>query len=148
MKKQKRIHLHNRRRKKIVTQQKAAYARCVEPMHPNVEYVEWKRKWKQWASERQFLMDTLLPFRDAIAQALIPHFQDVFEGEDPSDDSPEETVAYVIDLIGNITAYDDPIAATIHDIYRDGAEASLPHVKRAIKWHMAFDAHRRTLGAA
>ena len=80
--------------------------------------------------------------------ALIPHFQDVFEGEDPSDDSPEETVAYVIDLIGNITAYDDPIAATIHDIYRDGAEASLPHVKRAIKWHMAFDAHRRTLGAA
>ena len=31
----------------------------------------------------------------------------------------------------------------IHDIYRDGAEAGLGHVERAIEWYMAFDAHRR-----
>jgi hypothetical protein len=71
-------------------------------------------------------MDALLPFRDVITQTLIPLFQDIFEGEDPADDSPEETVAYAIDLIGDVTTCDDPIAIAIHDIYRNGAEAGLP----------------------
>jgi hypothetical protein len=31
----------------------------------------------------------------------------------------------------------------IHDIYRDGSEAGLRHVERAIEWYMAFDAQRR-----
>ena len=29
--------------------------------------------------------------------------------------------------------------------YRDGAEAALRHLERAIEWHAAFEAHRRTL---
>jgi hypothetical protein len=37
------------------------------------------------------------------------------------------------------------IATAIHDVYRDGAEAALRHVERAIEWHAAFEAHRRTL---
>jgi hypothetical protein len=35
------------------------------------------------------------------------------------------------------------IVTTIHDVYRDGAEAGLRHVDRAIEWHRAFDAQRR-----
>jgi hypothetical protein len=40
---------------------------------------------------------------------------------------------------------DDLIATAIHDVYRDGAEAALRHVERAIEWHAVFEAHRRTL---
>jgi hypothetical protein len=77
---------------------------------------------------------------------LIPLYRDIFEGDDPADDSLEETVAYAVDLISDASTYDhfdDPIATAIHEIYRDGAEAGLLHVERAIKWHMAFHAQRR-----
>jgi hypothetical protein len=134
----KRAHSHNRRRKKTVAQRKAAYARCVAG--PRVKWDEER------GDERQFLMDALLPFRDTIVRALIPLYRDIFEGDDPADDPPEETVGYAVDLISDASTYDGfdyPIATAIHDIYRDGAEAGLRHVERAIEWYRAFDAQRR-----
>ena len=100
-------------------------------------------------NEKEFLADVLRPFHDAIVKALAPHFHDVFEGEDPADDP--ELIHYAIDLIHDAgrpfgTFIDDDLIATaIHDVYRDGAEAALRHVERAIEWHAAFEAHRRTL---
>ena len=88
-------------------------------------------------NEKEFLADVLRPFHD------------VFEGEDPADDP--ELIHYAIDLIHDAgrpfgTFIDDDLIATaIHDVYRDGAEAALRHVERAIEWHAAFEAHRRTL---
>jgi hypothetical protein len=125
----KRLRHSNRRRKKTVAQRKAAYARCVEtasrmPLDPNLP----ARR-----DEKRFLMDVLQPFHAAIVKALTPHFQSTFEGEDPADDPPEEVVGYTVDLIydtGGIN--DDAIAAAINDIYRNGAEAGLWHVERAI----------------
>jgi hypothetical protein len=99
--------------------------------------------------EKEFLAGVLRPFNDAIVKALAPHFHDVFEGEDPADDP--ELIHYAIDLIHDAgrpfgTFIDDDLIATaIHDVYCDGAEAALRHVERAIEWHAAFEAHRRTL---
>ena len=99
--------------------------------------------------EKEFLAGVLRPFHDAIVKALAPHFHDVFEGEDPADDP--ELIHYAIDLIHDAgrpfgTFIDDDLIATaIHDVYRDGAEAALRHVERAIEWHAAFETHRRTL---
>jgi hypothetical protein len=39
-----------------------------------------------------------------------------------------------VDAVKNPHENDDPIVAAIHDIYRDGAEAGLRHVERAIEW--------------
>ena len=81
--------------------------------------------------------------------SLAPHFHDVFEGENPADDP--QLISYAIDLIHDAgrpfgTFIDDDLIATaIHDVYRNGAEAALRHVERAIEWHAAFEAHRRTL---
>ena len=44
--------------------------------------------------EKEFLADVLRPFHAAIDRAMAPHFQDVFEGEDPDD-----AVQYAVDLI-------------------------------------------------
>src|SRR5580700_3468465 len=99
-------------------------------------------------NEKEFLADVLRPFHDAIVKALAPHFHDVFEGEDPADDP--QLIHYAIDLIHDAGRPfgtfidDDPIATAIHDVYRDGAEAALRHVERAVGWHAAFEAHRRT----
>ena len=99
--------------------------------------------------EKEFLVDVLRPFHDAIVKALAPHSHDVFEGENPADDP--ELIHYAIDLIHDAGRPfgtfidDDPIATAIHDVYRNGAEAALRHVERAIEWHAAFEAHRRTL---
>jgi len=85
----------------------------------------------------------------AIVKALAPHFHDVFEGEDPTDDP--ELIHYAIDLIHDTGRPfgtfidDDPIATAIHNVYRGGAEDALGHVERAVEWHAAFEAHRRTL---
>jgi hypothetical protein len=101
-------------------------------------------------NEKEFLADALQPFHNAIVKALTtPHYHDVFEGENPVDDP--ELIHYAIDLIHDAgrtfgTFIDnDPIATAIHDVYRDGAEAALRHVERAIEWHAAFEAHRHTL---
>ena len=83
------------------------------------------------------MVDVLQPFRDAIVKAMAPHFPNVFEGEDPADDP--DLVPYAVDLIHDAGG----IVTAIHDIYRDGAEAGLRHVERAIEWYMAFDAQRR-----
>jgi hypothetical protein len=100
-------------------------------------------------NEKEFLADVLRPFHDVIVKALAPHFHDVFQGDDPADDPL--LIHYAIDLIHDAGRPfgtfidDDPIATTIHDVYSDGAEAGLQHVERAIEWHAAFEAHRRTL---
>jgi hypothetical protein len=47
--------------------------------------------------EKEFLAGVLRPFHDAIVKALAPHFDHVFEGEDPADDP--ELIHYAIDLI-------------------------------------------------
>ena len=126
----KRVHSRNHRRKKTVAQRKAAHARCIT--------APWgEKQFLREPDERQFLIDVLLPFRDAIVKAMAPHFHDAFEGDDPADDP--DLAPYAVDLI-----YDaGGIVTAIHDIYRDGAEAGLRHVERAIEWHMAFDAQRR-----
>ena len=60
---------------------------------------------------------------------MAPHFQDVFEGEDPDD-----AVQYAVDLIdaaggpSGTFMNNDPLATAIHDIYCDGAEAALRHL--------------------
>ena len=136
----KHVRSHNRRRKKTVAQRKAAYARCVTAMRPG------EKQFLMKLDEKQFLMDALQPFHDTIVRALIPLYRQIFEGDEPANDPPEETVGYAVDLISDASTYDGfdaPIAAAIHDIYRDGAEAGLRHVERAIEWHMAFDAQRR-----
>ena len=100
-------------------------------------------------NEKEFLADVLQPFHGAIVKVLAPHFHDVFEGEDPADDP--QLIHYAIDLIHDAGRPfgtfidDDPIATAIHDLYRYGAEAVLRRVERAIEWHAAFEAHRRTL---
>jgi hypothetical protein len=100
-------------------------------------------------NEKEFLADVLRPFHGAIVKALASHFHDVFEGEDPADDP--QLIHYAIDLIHDAGRPfgtfidDDPIATAIHDVYRNGAEAALRHVERAIEWHAAFEAHRHTL---
>jgi hypothetical protein len=38
----------------------------------------------------------------------------------------------------------DPLATAIHDVYRDGAEAALRHLGRAIELYATFEARRRT----
>jgi hypothetical protein len=124
----KHVRSHNRRRKKTVAQRKAAYARCITAMRPG------ERQFLMELDEKQFLMDVLRPFRDAIVEAMAPDIRDVFEGEDPA-----EPVHYAGDLIHDAGG----IVSAIHDIYRDGAEAGLRHVERAIEWHMAFHADRR-----
>jgi len=99
--------------------------------------------------EKEFLADVLLPFHDAIVKALAPHFHDVFEGENPADDP--QLIHYAVDLIHDAgrpfgTFIDDDLIATaIHDVYRDGAEAALRHVERAIELYATFEARRRTL---
>jgi hypothetical protein len=127
----KHVHRHNRRRKKTVAQRKAARVRCVAAMHPG------DMAFFQRLDERQYLIDALQPFHEAIVRAMAPHFHDVFEGEDPADDP--DLVPYAVDLL------QDAGLATIaiHDIYRDGAEAGLRHAERAIEWYRAFDADRR-----
>jgi hypothetical protein len=100
-------------------------------------------------NEKEFLADVLRPFHDAIVKALAPHFHDVFEREDPANDP--QLIHYAIDLIHDAGRPfgtfidDDLIATTIHDVYRNGAEAALRHVERAVEWHAAFEAHRCTL---
>ena len=123
----KRVHSHNRRRKKTVAERKAARARA--PLG--------ERQFLREQDERQFLIDALQPFRDAIVKAMAPHFHDVFEGEDPADDP--DLVPYAVDLIRDAGL----TTTAIDDIYRDGAEAGLRHVERAIEWYRAFDAHRQ-----
>jgi hypothetical protein len=126
----KRVHSRNHRRKKTVAQRKAAHARCITAPWGEKQFLRER-------DERQFLIDVLLPFRDAIVKAMAPHFHDAFEGDDPADDP--DLAPYAVDLI-----YDaGGIVTAIHDIYRDGAEAGLRHVERAIEWYSAFDAHRR-----
>ena len=100
-------------------------------------------------NEKEFLADVLRPFHDAIVNVLAPHFHDIFDGEEPADDP--QLIHYAIDLIHDAgrpfgTFIDDDLIATaIHDVYRNGAEAALRHVERAVEWHAAFEAHRRTL---
>src|SRR6516225_1284598 len=100
-------------------------------------------------NEKEFLADVLRPFHAAIVKALASHFHDVFEGAAPADHP--QLIHYAIDLIHDAGRPfgtfidDDPIATAIHDIYRNGAEAALQHVERAIEWHAAFEAHRHTL---
>jgi hypothetical protein len=100
-------------------------------------------------NEKEFLADVLRHLHGAIVKALASHFHDVFEGEDPADDP--QLIHYAIDLIHDAGRPfgtfidDDPIATAIHDVYRNGAEAALQHVERAIEWHAAFEAHRHTL---
>jgi len=119
----KRVHSHNRRRKKTVAERKAARARA--PLG--------ERQFLREQDERQFLIDALQPFRDAIVKAMAPHFHDVFEGEDPADDP--DLVPYAVDLIRDAGL----TTTAIDDIYRDGAEAGLRHVERAIEWYRAFN---------
>jgi hypothetical protein len=126
----KRVHSRNHRRKKTVAQRKAAHARCITAPSGEKQFLREQ-------DERQFLVDVLQPFRDAIVKAIAPHFHNVFEGEAPADDP--DLVPYAIDLIHDAGG----IVTAIHDIYRDGAEAGLRHVERAIEWYSAFDAHRR-----
>jgi hypothetical protein len=38
-----------------------------------------------------------------------------------------------------------PIAAAIHDVYRDGPEAALPHLEGALDWRLAFEARRQAV---
>jgi len=126
----KRVHSRNHRRKKTVAQRKAAHARCIT--------APWgEKQFLREPDERQFLIDVLLPFRDAIVKAMAPHFHNVFEEEDPADDP--DLVPYAVDLIHDAGG----IVTATHDIYRDGAEAGLRHVERAIEWYRAFDAQRR-----
>jgi hypothetical protein len=46
---------------------------------------------------------------------------------------------YAVDLIRDAGL----TTIAIHNIYRDGSEAGLRHVERAIEWYSAFDAQRR-----
>jgi hypothetical protein len=95
--------------------------------------------------EKEFLAGVLRPFHAAIDRAMAPHFQDVFEGEDPDD-----AVQYAVDLIdaaggpSDTFMNNDPLATAIHDVYRDGAEAALRHLGRAIELYATFEARRRT----
>jgi hypothetical protein len=102
MKKHVRSH-NNRRRKKTVAQRKAAYARCVTAMRPG------EKQFLMELDEKQFLMGALQPFHDTIVRALIPLYRDIFEGDDPANDPPEETVGYAVDLISDATydGFDD-----------------------------------------
>jgi hypothetical protein len=107
--------------------------------------IEWQRTRHNKWDEKQFLMDVLRPFHAAIDRAMAPHFQDVFEGDDPAD-----AVQYAVDLINaaggpSDTFMDgDPLATAIHDVYRDGAEAALRHLGRVIEMYATFEARRRT----
>ena len=119
----KRVHSHNRRRKKTVAERKAARARA--PLG--------ERQFLREQDERQFLIDALQPFRDAIVDAMALHFHDAFEGDGPADDP--DLVPYAVDLIRDAGL----TTTAIDDIYRDGAEAGLRHVERAIEWYRAFN---------
>jgi hypothetical protein len=94
--------------------------------------------------EKEFLAGVLRPFRDAIDRAMAPYFQDVFEGEDL------DAVQYAVDLIdaaggpSDTFLNNDPLATAIHDVYRNGAEAALRHLGRAIELYATFEARRRT----
>jgi hypothetical protein len=55
-------------------------------------------------------------------------------------------IGYAFDLISDVNA-GDPVAAAVSDVYRNGAEAIMLHVERAIEWHAAFEARQqRRLG--
>ena len=108
--------------------------------------IEWQRNSEHnKRDEKQFLMDVLRPFHAAIDRAMTPHFQDVFNGDDPAD-----AVQYAVDLIhaaggpSNTFMDHDPLATAIHDVYRDGAEAALRHLGRTIEMYATFEARRRT----
>ena len=126
----KHVHSRNHRRKKTIAQRKAAHARRITAPWGEKQFLRER-------DERQFLVDVLQPFRDAIVKAMAPHFHDAFEGDGPADDP--DLVPYAVDLIRDAGL----TTTAIHDIYRDGAEAGLRHVERAIEWYSAFDAHRR-----
>jgi hypothetical protein len=83
--------------------------------------------------EKEFLANVLRPFHDAIVKALAPHFDHVFEGEDPADDP--DLIRYAVNLISDAgdELFDEArVEAAIHDVYQNGAEAALRHVERAI----------------
>jgi hypothetical protein len=104
---------------------------------PKWEYgsAEWNRERVKWGNEREFLIDVLRPHHSAIAKALVPIEADLVYGD------PEEEIKYAVDLIRDAVDAegDDPIAAAINDVYRDGAEAALAHIERAIRWRIDND---------
>jgi hypothetical protein len=93
---------------------------------------EWEREWAKWKCERGFLIDVLRPHHSAIAKALGPIEADLVHGD------PEEEIKYAVDLIRDAVNAegDDPIAATINNVYRDGAEAALAHIEQAVWWRI------------
>jgi hypothetical protein len=104
---------------------------------PRWEYgsAEWNRELAKWGNEREFLIDVLRPHHSAIAKALVPIEADLVYGD------PEEDIKYAIDLIRDAVNVegDDPIAATINNVYRDGAEAALAQIERAVRWRIDND---------
>lgn len=126
----------NRRRKKTVAQRKAARMRHAAAM------TRLPDGFSRRGDEREFLLSVLQPIEAAIAQTLAPHLPDLHSGDDDVDEVYDEIVAYALDLIFNNEDEDDPYAAVIRDVYRDGAEAALPHLERAIQWNVAFERRR------
>ena len=102
---------------------------------PRWEYgsAEWNCELAKWGNEREFLIDVLRPHHSAIAKALVPIEADLVYGD------PEEEIKYAIDLIRDAVNAegDDPIAATINNVYRD--EAALAHIERAVRWRIDND---------
>jgi hypothetical protein len=89
--------------------------------------------------EQEFLIDALRPFHATVTQALIPLYQAHFDGDNPAND-PEDAIGYAVDLISDAADdVDNRLALAINDVYRDGADAALPHVQRAIEWMTAFE---------
>jgi hypothetical protein len=93
---------------------------------------KWECEQAKWRDEREFLIDVLRPHHSAITKVLVPLEVDLADG-----DLKEE---YAIDLIYDAEAAEghDPCAGVINDVYRDGAEAALAHIERAVLWRMAF----------
>jgi hypothetical protein len=127
MKKQ--VRRDNRRRKKTIAQQKADRTRNQFWFD---EHLRIKR------DERKFLLDVLQPVEAVIAQTLAPHLPTI-QGDD-YDEVYEETIEYALDLIFDNEDEDDPYASVIRDVWRDGAEAALPHLESAIQWRLGFEA--------
>src|SRR5262245_44520244 len=87
--------------------------------------------------EVRFLLAVLTPIASTIIDLVKPHHPaDEF---DPDDNPDEDIIHYAIDLICDDENEPDSLAAAINAGYRDGAEAILPFLERAIQWRLVFE---------
>jgi hypothetical protein len=137
----KHVRRDNRRRKKTNTERKAARARA----HSGRGALdrlddEWNRR--NNPEERRFLLGTLHSIGGAVAAVIRPHLPALLGEDYDDDDDIAEDIAFALDLIADNMDVAEPYAAVIRDVWRDGAEAALPHLARAIQWHLDFHAQR------